>query len=403
VRSEFTPAVERQLKEAGLSGIVESVPDFNFSWSPSGRAIYCALTFRGAVNLWKMTVDPATLRITHAERLTTGPGPDGEIGLSADGRKLAFTAQTQRIWAWLFPLDANRGQLKGLGKAASPDAITVWRLSLSPDGKKLAFAGNRSGWSSVWERSLLGSYNFPVVPDERPRDRPRWSHDGEHILYLLVNPTANTAKLMDWSAASRHEEFVAEAEGMWGGFDWAPDDKSIVLCEINVATHRSEIWLLPMSGSPGTTPLGRRAIFEPNYDLYQPSVSPDGRWVAFQAVKDLRSKLEANLYVAAIDGGSWIRITDAKHWDDKPRWSPDGKVIYFISGRSGFFNVWAIRFDPSKGKVIGDPFAVTNFDSPSRMMPEHEPSVDLSITQDQMLLTLEQLSGGIWVLDDLEH
>jgi len=28
-----------------------------------------------------------------------------------------------------------------------------------------------------------------------------------------------------------------------------------------------------------------------------------------------------------------------RYWDDKPRWSPDGKTIYFVSNRTGFFNV----------------------------------------------------------------
>ena len=144
-------------------------------------------------------------------------------------------------------------------------------------------------------------------------------------------------------------------------------------------------------------------IFDPAYDLWEANHSPDGRWIAFQGVRDLHSKLESTLYVTPAAGGPWIRITDSEHWDDKPRWSADGKIIYFISGRSGFFNVWAIHFDPSQGRVIGGPFAVTNFNSPARMVPEHEPSVDLAVTQDKLLLTLEQLSGSIWVLDNVDQ
>jgi len=32
-------------------------------------------------------------------------------------------------------------------------------------------------------------------------------------------------------------------------------------------------------------------------------------------------------------GGSHKRISERGCWDDKPRWSPDGKIIYYISGR----------------------------------------------------------------------
>src|ERR1041384_6293535 len=42
----------------------------------SGNAIYFERTFRGARNLWKMSVDPNTLKATAIERLTTGPGYD---------------------------------------------------------------------------------------------------------------------------------------------------------------------------------------------------------------------------------------------------------------------------------------------------------------------------------------
>jgi len=101
-------------------------------------------------------------------------------------------------------------------------------------------------------------------------------------------------------------------------------------------------------------------------------------------------------------GGPWIRITDGKHWDDKPHSSPDGKVIYFLSGRSGFFNVWGVRFDPDNGKTIGDPLPITVFDSPSEMIPKYMPAVSLSLTQDSLVPTVAQVSGNIWVLDNLK-
>ena len=65
-----------------------------------------------------------------------------------------------------------------------------------------------------------------------------------------------------------------------------------------------------------------------------------GRWVIFEAVGIQQAHEESTIYVAATAGGPWIRITDGKQWDDHPRWSPDSKVIYFLSKRRGFFNVW---------------------------------------------------------------
>ena len=54
-----------------------------FSWEASGRAIYFERTFRAAGNIWRMSVDPQTLRATAIERFTTGQGPDTELSLFA--------------------------------------------------------------------------------------------------------------------------------------------------------------------------------------------------------------------------------------------------------------------------------------------------------------------------------
>ena len=63
--------------------------------------------------------------------------------------------------------------------------------------------------------------------------------------------------------------------------------------------------------------------------------------------------------------------------------------------------MWGVRFDPSKGKPVGEPFRVTEFDSPSLMIPQQIELVGLSLSQNELLLTMEDLSGSIWVLDNV--
>ena len=102
-------------------------------------------------------------------------------------------------------------------------------------------------------------------------------------------------------------------------------------------------------------------------------------------------------------GGAWIPVTDGRNWDDKPRWSPDGKTIYFVSSRRGVYNVWGIRFDSTNGKPVGDAFPVTAFGSPGLVMPDVIPLEELSLTQDKLVLTMEDRSGSIWVLDNVDR
>jgi hypothetical protein len=130
--------------------------------------------------------------------------------------------------------------------------------------------------------------------------------------------------------------------------------------------------------------------------------SADGRWILFEAVGRQPPQWQSAIFVVAAAGGPWIRVTDGKQWDDKPRWSPDGKTIYYLSNRKGYFNVWGMHFDSSSGQPQGEPFPVTSFESPALMIPRHIPSVEISLTQDRLVVPLAQVTGNIWVLDNID-
>lgn len=101
-------------------------------------------------------------------------------------------------------------------------------------------------------------------------------------------------------------------------------------------------------------------------------------------------------------GGTWVPITDGGFWDDKPRWSADGKLIYMLSTRSGFLNLWAIRFDPEQGHPTGQPFQVTTFESPGRMIADNLDLSSMSLSSNLLALSMMETSGSIWTLDDVD-
>jgi len=185
-------------------------------------------------------------------------------------------------------------------------------------------------------------------------------------------------------------------------YDWSPDGEALLLSQRSPEAEWEEVWRFPVAAAPHAEAGARKIISHPAYRLWQPHFSPDGRWIVFEAVANSPSAAESTLYIMPAAGGPWTRITDSRQWDDKPRWSPDGKAIYFVSGRGGFFNVWGIHFDPSKGKPVGDPFRVTAFERPGLMVPSDSISeVELSLNQDKLVLTMEELSGSIWMLDNV--
>ena len=63
--------------------------------------------------------------------------------------------------------------------------------------------------------------------------------------------------------------------------------------------------------------------------------------------------------VAAVSNHAttWTRILEDHVWPDKPRWSPDGRTLYFLSrGADGYFNLWGVPIDPARGAQAGNRF-----------------------------------------------
>ena len=92
--------------------------------------------------------------------------------------------------------------------------------------------------------------------------------------------------------------------------------------------------------------------------IADPQPSPQGDRVAF-VVRS--ADLEANrgrndIWVVGIDGNGLTRLTSDPASDTNPRWSVDGKDLYFLSTRSGSNQIWRLPAGPG---AAGDPVQVT--------------------------------------------
>ncbi len=90
--------------------------------------------------------------------------------------------------------------------------------------------------------------------------------------------------------------------------------------------------------------------------ISDPRVSPDGKVVAFTvSVTDLeKNRRRSDLYLASVDGWWVRRLTTSDANDTQPRWSADGKALYFVSTRSGSAQVWRIAPDGGEAERVTD-------------------------------------------------
>jgi dipeptidyl aminopeptidase/acylaminoacyl peptidase len=68
--------------------------------------------------------------------------------------------------------------------------------------------------------------------------------------------------------------------------------------------------------------------------LSDPQISPDGDWIAFVATQFGKDKkTDSEVWIVSSESGTLKRLTNNPGPDFSPRWSPDGKILAFISRR----------------------------------------------------------------------
>jgi serine/threonine protein kinase len=112
-------------------------------------------------------------------------------------------------------------------------------------------------------------------------------------------------------------------------------------------------WRLPQRETPATM----RFSLVTNFAGVeaQPSLSPDGRSVAFISNRDG----QWDMYVGLVTGGGLMRLTTDPNVEARPRWSPDGtKLLFSRLNDAGLQDIWvAPAFPGTPRRVVANAFA----------------------------------------------
>jgi dipeptidyl aminopeptidase/acylaminoacyl peptidase len=134
------------------------------------------------------------------------------------------------------------------------------------------------------------------------------------------------------SAIAADDSRLLTAEKMWelkrlGDPSITPDGLTAVLpvTTFGITENKglTDLWLIPLAGGPS------RQLTSDKANDTQPTVSPDGKWVAFVSKRGDDS--ESQIYVIPIDGGEARRVTNVPTGASVPKWFPDSSRLAFVS------------------------------------------------------------------------
>ncbi len=385
---------------------LESVSAGRFAWATSRRFIYFEGRAGDTQNIWRVTVDPLTEKwVDGPERLTTGAGQEANLALSADGTRLVFTATASRTRLWAFPIDVASGRIAGQPYPITQGSTGEVDFDLRADGSKIAYQTVRAGRNELWERSTLAGQERLLLSSTDSRlAKPLWSPDGAKLAFLRCATRDNSVAVAVLNTDGTGDRVLSLPRGVeMLGSDWSKDGQAILgACRFN-RSERYSTCLVPLSSvnERGDSPVQVIAS-DSKRNLHNQRFSPDQRWITFLA-HDLLYASTSTVYLIPAAGGAWRAMTDGAWFDDKPRWSPDGRILYFVSNRTGVANIWGRQFDSSTGTPIGEPFPVTSFRSAQFVLTPRTVQMDIAITATTLLLPMSESRSDIWMLDQIDR
>jgi DNA-binding winged helix-turn-helix (wHTH) protein len=390
-------------------GLLEPNTLRNLTWNSSATGLIVEALSDGVPTLWRVPVDPVSLRWRTPERLTMAPAGAEDSAASPDGTRVAFTSAQASTRAWLFPFDASGAQLMGDGRGLTDEDLALVTLSLARDGAALCYGAREAGRNRIrlfhtdlttGRTTFLAEASGGVI-----------SRTGRRVAYLLTRAGSKstgekTSTRREFALAVRDLDGPERLVSRWGrggmvATDWAPDDKALLGSWIEQGyPGQTALAIWPIGPMMATRP--ERVILESSgVNFWQARYSPDHRWVSFVAQ---RMQDPGTVEIGIVAEGSnhattWTRILEDHVWPDKPRWSPDGRTLYFLSrGADGYFNLWGVPIDPARGAQSGKPFQVTHFSSADWHIDPNIGNADIDAARGKLVLPMQNVKGSIWLL-----
>ena len=306
----------------------------------STNAVYASpgyLLFVRETTLMAQPFDATTLQLSGepqplVEQVNISPQGSSSYSVSDDGVLVYLSggAQTQLTW-----FDRS-------GKLLSSTGATGYysNFVLSPDEKRVAAAiwdpitSTRDIWIIDPARTTSTRFSFNGAEDFLPI----WSPDGAKILFVSDRSGFGNFYVKPASGAANDEEILKTDQRKWPS-DWSKDGQYVAFTSFSPQT-RLDLWVLPIAGDRKPIP-----FLQTSFNEDGPKFSPDGHFIAYYS--DESGPYEVYVQPFPASGAKW-QISSGGGM--QPRWRSDGKEMFFMAPNRTLMAV-DVNLDLGKGLV----------------------------------------------------
>jgi Tol biopolymer transport system component len=352
-----------------------------------GRVLFTARAGGDSLNLWDIAVESRTGRVSGpARQLTSGAGREEHPSVATDGT-LAFSVDSTNFEYWSLPMETSAFKATGELRQATRNSGGEYFVLVSRDGRLIGYCSGQPGKFDVILRDLESGRETAVVASPAVEHLSGLSADASRVLYFVVADGKASYFLMPVRGGAPAR--VCEACGP--GSSLSSDGTKVIY---RAPTSSQDLMLFEATSGRTQSLTGSKALQESLRD--GPVFSPDDRFIA--AVQAIAGTSRTKLVLVPFGDGKLdvagaISITDGSSSATSPTWSPDGRVLYFLSNRDRNNCLYAQRLDPQTRRPVGEPVGVYHFHAPNQPLR----AFAIAAAVDKVVISIMESSSSVWL------